>query len=280
MPCYQLGRKISEVLGSYAWDFAKFKLLSMIFSGLWPFGLLRAAKTLDSPFSIAKTRSDKAGRVLADALINKVQGARPVTLVGFGLGARVIYSCLLQLAEQNAFGLVESVVFMGAPTPSEATSWRRIRAVVSGRVVNVFSADDFMLGLMYRLSSVQAGIAGVQEIYGVVGVESYDFRDMIKGHDQYRFLVGKILQRVGFADLDSEIIMQQQETIRRLEEERSKGKTEKRQQSVDNALAKEDSQGEIVLLDNEKSASANSKASNAQARVEPMSNATNRQAPH
>lgn len=180
----QLGRKIYEVLQRFAWDFAKYQLLSMVLAGLWPFGLLRAASMLDSPFSIAKTRSDKAGKVLTDALVNKVQGARPVTLVGYGLGARVIYSCLLQLAEQNAFGLVESAVFLGAPTPSEASSWRRIRSVVSGRVVNVYSSDDFILGFLYRATSAQLGIAGLQKVDRVPGVENYDFTDMMKGHDK------------------------------------------------------------------------------------------------
>ena len=251
----QLGRKISELVRSFAWDFAKYQLLSMVLAGLWPFGLLRAGSTLDSPFAIAKTRSDKAGKVLADALINKVQGARPVTLVGYGLGARVIYSCLIQLAEQNAFGLVESVVLMGAPTPSDAASWRRLRAVVGGRVVNVFSADDFVLGLMYRASSLQGGIAGVQKVEGVAGVENYDFTDMVKGHDKYRHLVGTILQRVGFADLDSGIIRQQQELLKQ-DERRSKMEREasgsRNQQPEDSALAKEDGEGHIVLVDDGK----------------------------
>ena len=250
----QLGRKISEVLQSYAWDFAKYQLLSMVLAGLWPFGLLRAARTLDSPFAIAKTRSDKAGKVLADALINKVQGARPVTLVGYGLGARVIYSCLLQLAELNVFGLVESVVFMGAATPSDAASWRRIRTVVSGRVVNVFSEDDFMLGFLYRASSVQMGIAGVQEVEGVAGIENFDFTEMIKGHDRYRHLVGTILQRVGFADIDSEVVREQQEMLKKAEEgDKAVLEMNKKtpNHAEDNLLAKEDGQGRIVMVDND-----------------------------
>ena len=67
---------------------------------------------LDNPFAIARNRSTKAGKVLADAIINKVQGERPVTLIGYSLGARVIYSCLVELAEQNAFGLVESAILI------------------------------------------------------------------------------------------------------------------------------------------------------------------------
>lgn len=63
-------------------------------AGLWPFGFLKVLRIIDNPFSIAKARSKKAGEVLADALINKAQGERPVTLIGYSLGARVIYTCL------------------------------------------------------------------------------------------------------------------------------------------------------------------------------------------
>ena len=254
----QLGRKISEILRSYAWDFAKFQLLGMILSGLWPFGLLRAASSLDSPFAIAKTRSDKAGRVLADAIVNRVQGARPVTLVGFGLGARVIYSCMLQLADLNAFGLIESVVLMGAPTPSDAASWRRIRAVVSGRVVNTFSGDDFMLGFLYRASSAQMGIAGVQDIEGVAGVENFDLTDLVKSHDQYPQMVGTILQRVGFGDIDGEAVRMQQEALKRdgrAKDEQSLLDDDLKSLGIqDNALAKQDELGNIIKVENEKAA--------------------------
>lgn len=243
----QLGRKMSEILRSYAWDFARFQLLSMVLSGLWPFGLLRAASSLDSPFAIAKMRSDKAGRVLADALVNRVQGARPVTLVGFGLGARVIYSCLLQLADLNAFGLVESVVLMGAPTPSDVASWRRIRAVVSGRVVNVFSGDDFMLGFLYRASSAQLGIAGVQEIEGVMGVENFDLTDFVESHDMYPDMVGTILQRIGFGDLDHDFVAQQQEIVAKAKADR----TRSHKIPKDDTLARQDDVGNIVKVENE-----------------------------
>lgn len=254
----QLGRKISEILRSYVWDFAKFQLLGMILSGLWPFGLLRAASSLDSPFAVGKARSDKAGKVLADALVNRVQGNRPVTLVGFGLGARVIYSCLLQLADTNAFGLVESVVFMSAPAPSDAASWRRIRAVVSGRVVNAFSGDDFMLGFLYRASSAQMGIAGVQEIEGVAGVESFDLTDLVKSHDQYPQMVGTILQRVGFADLDIDMVRRQQQALEQSQQRR--GESENLVRGLedmdirDNALARQDELGNVVKVENEKTA--------------------------
>ena len=115
-----LGMSFTKVLKSYAWSAAKLELVrrtifASLLAGLWPLGLLKIARVLDNPYSVAKARSDKAGQVLAEVLMQKAQGERPITLVGFSLGARVIYQALLYLAEHNAFGLVESVVLIGTP---------------------------------------------------------------------------------------------------------------------------------------------------------------------
>jgi hypothetical protein len=168
--------------------------------------------------------------VLADALMNKVQGERPVTLVGYSLGARLIYSCLQKLAERRAFGLIENVVLVGAPCPSDAADWRRIRSVVSGRVVNVFSKQDFILGFLYRTSSVQLGVAGLQPIVGVHGVQNVDVSELVDGHLQYRYLTGSILRKIGFEDVDikeverAEAEMKKQQEEEQREREKNEGK--------------------------------------------------------
>ncbi|KAI8934888.1 hypothetical protein NX059_008560 [Plenodomus lindquistii] len=202
-----LGHSLETFVTSAAWGFAKKKILEQtifatLTAALWPLGLLKVASVLDNPFSVAKFRADRAGEVLADALINKVQGERPVTLVGYSLGARLIYSCLQKLAERKAFGLVENVVFLGGPCPSDAPDWRRIRAVVSGRVVNVFSKQDYILAFLYRTSSVQLGVAGLQPILGIQGVQNVDVSELVDGHLQYRYLTGSILRKIGFEDVD------------------------------------------------------------------------------
>ncbi|KAL8729984.1 MAG: hypothetical protein Q9181_004820 [Wetmoreana brouardii] len=221
-----LGISISKVLKSYAWSAAKLELarrtiFASLFAGLWPLGLLKIAGILDNPYSVAKARSDKAGRVLAETLIQKVQGERPVTLVGYSLGARVIYQALLALAEQNAFGLVDSVVLIGAPVPSEERDWRRLRAVVAGRVVNVYSHEDYILGFLYRTSSLQFGVAGLQAVEGVDRVESYDATSLMggKGHASYRYIVGQILRQVGMDDLDLDEVEKEETATRRVENE-------------------------------------------------------------
>ncbi|GAB1736073.1 hypothetical protein NU219Hw_g6124t1 [Hortaea werneckii] len=219
-----LGNSITTMVKSAAWGYAKSEIIkhtvfAALTAGLWPLALLKVSRIIDNPWSVANYRATKAGEVLADALINKAQGERPVTLVGYSLGAKVIFTCLQRLAERKAFGLVESAILIGAPTPSTAADWRMVRSVVSGRVVNVFSVKDYILAFLYRSSSIQLGVAGLQPVENVKGVENVDVSDMVTGHTAYRLLTGTILRKIGFEDIDDkELLKEQQE----LEEEEAK----------------------------------------------------------
>lgn len=215
----KLGNAISAMVTSAAWSIAGREILSktifaQIMSAVFlPLGLLKVASIADNPFSVAKARSDKAGEVLADALINKVQGERSVNLFGYSLGSRVIYSCLQTLAKRRAYGLVESVVLMGSPTPSNADNWRCMRSVVSGRLVNVFSENDSVLALLYRTSSLQLGVAGLQRVEDLPGVENVDVSDLISGHLRYQYLVGRILNNIGLESIDSSEVAREEAAL-------------------------------------------------------------------
>lgn len=221
----RLGCALNTYIKSYAFGYLKKEIISRtIFAALasaltLPYGLAKASRVIDNPFSVAMSRSEKAGRVLADALINKVQGERPVTLIGYSLGARVIYSCLNELADRKAFGLVESVCLMGAPVPSDPINWRRIRSVVSGRVINVYSTNDFLLAFLYRTNNLQYGVAGLQAIQDVQGIENVDVSDLVDGHTRYRFLVGSILQKLQLEDIDADAVEKQLKNLKRQEKE-------------------------------------------------------------
>jgi hypothetical protein len=222
-----LGNAMNGMMQSAAWGYAQKQLIAQtifadLASALWPIGLLKASRVIDNPFSVAKGRAEKAGEVLADALINKAQGERPVTLIGYSLGARVIYTCLMSLAKRKAFGLVESVVMMGSPTPSDTSDWRILRTVVSGRLVNVFSENDYVLGFMYRTSSIQYGIAGLQRVEGLPGVENVDVSEDVSGHLRYRYLVGSILKKIGFEDVDMQAVEEERIALQKVEEEEKK----------------------------------------------------------
>ncbi|KAJ5594915.1 uncharacterized protein N7459_001123 [Penicillium hispanicum] len=229
-PLMNLGNAISALVTSAAWSVAGREVLSRTFFAaimsavMLPLGLMKVARVVDNPFSVAKARADKAGEVLADALISRVQGERPVTLIGYSLGSRLIFSCLQSLARRGAYGLVESVILMGSPTPSNAEHWARIRSVISGRVVNVFSENDSVLAFLYRTSSLQLGVAGLQKVEGVPDVENIDVSEMISGHLRYQFLLGKIISHIGLQDIDTREVEREEAALaaedKKQEEER------------------------------------------------------------
>lgn len=219
-----LGGALETVVRSSAWAVAKKAVTSrtsklepqkydqagpntaIVFTSLieasWPAELMKVSKIIDNPWSIGMVRAEKAGVVLADAIMrSKIQGDRPVSLMGYSLAARAIYVCLMVLAERRQFGIVDSVVLMGTPAPSESRVWLTLKSVVSGRLVNVYSESDYLLGFLYRTSNIHFGVAGLQQIQGADGVENHNVSDLVKGHLRYSTLTGKILKDIGWEDL-------------------------------------------------------------------------------
>lgn len=262
-PLMNLGNAISALVTSAAWSVAGREVLARTFfhtimsAVMLPLGLMKVAGIVDNPFSVAKARADKAGEVLADALINRAQGERPVTLMGYSLGSRLIFSCLKSLERRDAYGLVESVILMGSPTPSNAEDWQKIRSVVSGRVVNVFSENDSVLAFLYRTSSFQLGVAGLQPVEGVPGVENLNVSELINGHLRYQFLLGRILTLIGLQDLDPSEIEREEAALahedkrqekERLENERKAGVKDRESSAALEALNSQEGFGEDARL--------------------------------
>ena len=221
------GQSINTMTANDAYGFAETAftqraMVTDLTSAIWPIALVKIARVVENPFSLAKARADKAGKVLAEALINHTQGERPVNLVGYSVGARVIWSCLTTLAERKAFGLVESVVLLGAPIPSDIGTWRSMRAAVTGRLINVYSKNDYLLAFLYRTSSLQFGVAGLMPISGLSGVENFDVSETVSGHLWYRYLVGSILQKVGFEDVDKDEVAKEADAFKKMTKEEKK----------------------------------------------------------
>lgn len=75
----KLGTSLETFVKSYAWFVAKKEIIARtifvsFMESLWLLAVLKVSKVVDNPFSVAKAMADKAGLVLADALINKAQG--------------------------------------------------------------------------------------------------------------------------------------------------------------------------------------------------------------
>ncbi|XP_050228868.1 uncharacterized protein LOC126678044 isoform X2 [Mercurialis annua] len=176
---------------------AMMTVLSTLLAALaWPATLLVATDFIDSKWSVAIDRSDKAGKLLAEVLLKGLHGNRPVTLVGYSLGARVIFKCLETLAEtEHNAEVVERVVLLGAPIPIKTEKWEAARKMVAGRFVNAYSTNDWILGVAFRASLLTQGLAGIQPI-DVPGIENIDVTDTIEGHSSYLWATQKILERL------------------------------------------------------------------------------------
>lgn len=171
----------------------------------WPDALMRCSKIVDNAWVMGFTKCPKLQQLLTDIIGGHVMGERGISLIGYGLGARAIYLCLAFLAERRMYGLVDTVVLMGAPIPGDAGTWSALKSVVSGRLVNVYSPTDYMLAFASRQTAIQFGVAGLDQVQGVGGVENHDVSDILDAHFRYPALVSTILKRVLWEDLKQDI---------------------------------------------------------------------------
>ncbi|KAI1205066.1 DUF726-domain-containing protein [Annulohypoxylon truncatum] len=252
-----LGNALTTLVTSTAWSYAKSEIIkrtlfAALTAGLWPLALLKARHLIDNPWYVANQRAQKAGEVLADAIINKAQGERPVTLVGYSLGAKVICVCLQQLAERRAFGLVENAIILGAPVPSNSADWRRFRSVVTGRIVNAYSTKDYILAFLSRTSSIQFGVAGLSPVLDVKGVENVEVGDLVNGHTLYRHATAPILKRIGFEDLDfQELGHEEQKLAEQEKDEENQRKAAETDSNLSVASGEEGMSDEVKKMERE-----------------------------
>uniref|UniRef100_A0A667ZSF3 Transmembrane and coiled-coil domains 4 n=1 Tax=Myripristis murdjan TaxID=586833 RepID=A0A667ZSF3_9TELE len=154
---------LDGLVSMVAQEALKYTILSGIVTALtWPASLLAAASVIDNPWCVCLSRSAEVGKHLAQVLRSRQQGKRPVSLIGFSLGARVIYFCLQELAKDQ--GVVEDVFLLGAPVDGSEKAWEKMAKVVAGKIVNGYCRGDWLLGFLYRSSAAQLSVAGLQPI--------------------------------------------------------------------------------------------------------------------
>ncbi len=160
-----------------------------------PVVLTKLSYLIDNPWAVSLDRATAAGLILADSLIDRNLGTRPITLVGYSLGSRVIFSCLQELARKGAFGLIQNVYIFGSPVVVRQDEFLRARAVVSGRFVNGYNRNDWILGYLFRLTN--GGIrrvAGLAAVDGVPRLDNMDLTDEVVGHMDYRTAMPRLLK--------------------------------------------------------------------------------------
>jgi len=187
-----LTQTIQQVLGSTI-------LTALMASLQLPIVLSKLAYLIDNPWSVSLDRANAAGLILADSLIDRHLGNRPITLVGFSLGSRLIFSCLKELASRDVHGLIQNVYLFGSPIVAKKDEYLRARSVIAGRFVNGYASNDWILGYLFRATSGGimrvAGLAPVEEI---PGLENLDVTQLVLGHMAYRASMPKLLREVGW----------------------------------------------------------------------------------
>lgn len=164
-----------------------------------PVVLTKLSYLIDNPWSVSLDRAWAAGLILADSLIERNLGTRPITLVGYSLGSRVIFSCLLELARKGAFGIIQNVYMFGSPIVVKEDEYLKVRTVVSGRFVNGYHRNDWILGYLFRLAN--GGIrrvAGLAPIEGIPDLENVDTSELVAGHMDYRRAMPRLMREVGW----------------------------------------------------------------------------------
>ena len=165
-----------------------------------PVVLTKLAYLIDNPWTVSLDRANAAGLILADSLIDRNLGTRPITFVGYSLGSRVIFSCLRELARKGAHGIVQNVYLFGSPIVAKKDEYLKARAVVAGRFVNGYAKNDWILGYLFRLTSGGISrVAGLAPVDGIPGLENVDVTEFVPGHMAYRTAMPRLLREVGWA---------------------------------------------------------------------------------
>ncbi|KAJ2582192.1 Transmembrane and coiled-coil domain-containing protein 4 [Coemansia sp. RSA 1836] len=176
-------------------------LKQTVLSGLigafaWPLAILKLGQLIDTPWAVGLERARRAGKMLADVLVSRAHGDRPVTLIGYSLGALTVFACLKELHQRKAFGIVEVAVLLGIPADgADKDAWLAACQCVSRRVVVGYSKNDWILAFLFRASALCANLAGLTGLDADVifhkqplvrrKLVSLDLADTVAQHSDY-----------------------------------------------------------------------------------------------
>lgn len=169
-----------------------------------------ATMSLDNTWMQAVDRAKKAGKLLGEVLEKRVQGERPVVLIGSSLGALTIQYALLHLASlppptgssSSAPLAVESAFLISLPSAPTEEEWAKCRSVVARRLVNAWTESDLVLAGVVRLHEVLSRAATLSNgvkvaglgLVGKPGVEDVDVSQVVRGHMELQAKMADILR--------------------------------------------------------------------------------------
>lgn len=204
-----MNKLLGQVKGKITGEIIKRAALSTVYGVVaLPMSIYQTTgMVVDNEWIRACDRAKKAGRLLADVLQKKIQGQRPVVLIGVSLGALTLFEALTTLAEDstpNAPPLVDTAIFVSLPAAPSDAEWKKARSAVSRRLVNAYCTTDLVLAGVGRLHEVLGGggwsdMAGLRPVERE-GIEDIDLSDVVEGHFELNTKIKEVLQAIGVND--------------------------------------------------------------------------------
>ncbi|KAJ3787431.1 DUF726-domain-containing protein [Lentinula aff. detonsa] len=189
-------------------------VFATLMASLGPMALLKIGEIIDNPWMNTKALALKAGAVLGDLLLDRVFGKRPVTLIGYSFGSLVILEALKRVASRppsETSHLIQDVYIFGTPASIDPALWSSVRRVVTGRLINGYASQDYVLAVLSRATDVSWKVAGLHPV-DVQGVENVHFED-IDGHTKWRGKIGECLRRVAAPGIKDEEVEAQLKNV-------------------------------------------------------------------
>lgn len=170
---------------------------AVAFAFAMPLTVMSCMDYIDNPWSVLVSRSNGAGEELADVLVERSYGNRPVTLFGYSIGARVVFKCLECLASRGAMGIVDSAFLVGAPVTADPERWRKVRKVVADRLVNAYGSHDWALAFFHRGCGHGVYVSGLRRVE-LEGVENMNMAYLgLEGHRELKDGVPRLMRGMG-----------------------------------------------------------------------------------
>ncbi len=154
---------------------------------------LQAVSLIDNPWDVAQNRAVASGAHLADAIMSGRLGRRPLTLVGFSLGTRVIVetAAALDKAGPAGRGWLSGVTLLGGATPTDHPGLDALARVVRGPIVNGYATNDWVLYGLFQAREWARPIGlGPLNLAKIVDV---DLSQRVSGHLDYMPKVADLL---------------------------------------------------------------------------------------
>ena len=151
---------------------------------------------MNNPFKEARANAKCAGLQLANLIAkNDYCQSRPISLIGFSLGCRIIYKCLKELSNKKVY--VHNVFLLGGAVNGKLGKWEKCKGAVLGRFVNVYSEKDYILKFLYPILTFEMPL-GIKRL-DIEGVENFDVSNISPGHFDYRQNLDAILLHIDYA---------------------------------------------------------------------------------